>query len=130
MMQENIRSVANDISTQGGTAVAYTVDVTSAEQVQEAANRVQHDLGDVTILVNNAMANCTDDILRIDLKQAKKVMEVNVLAQLLVSIADRNCIFMHYISKNHPLTTHYNRQDRQTTQKSKQKIKLKPIKLI
>ena len=77
--------MADLITLHGGTAAAYTVDVSNVEQVQAAATRVQQELGDVTILINNAMVNCTDDILRIDMNQARKVLEVNVLAQILVS---------------------------------------------
>jgi all-trans-retinol dehydrogenase (NAD+) len=45
---------ASTIRRQGGTAAAYKADVTNRVQVYELANRVRSEIGDVTMLVNNA----------------------------------------------------------------------------
>ncbi|XP_033645031.1 short-chain dehydrogenase/reductase family 16C member 6-like [Asterias rubens] len=61
-----------------GNVLAYKVDVTNAEEVYETANEVKQEVGDVTVLVNNAgvvtgkrLMNCSDDMIR-------KTMDVNV----------------------------------------------------
>jgi all-trans-retinol dehydrogenase (NAD+) len=45
---------AASIRKMGGTAAAYRVDVTNRDTVYEMAQRVQSEMGEVTILVNNA----------------------------------------------------------------------------
>ncbi len=45
---------AATVRKQGGTAAAYRADVTNREQVYELANRVRSEIGEVTMLVNNA----------------------------------------------------------------------------
>ncbi len=64
--------------------MAYTVDVTSVEQVQQAATRVQQELGHVTILINNAMFVFYNDFLRVDIEDVRKTLDVNVASHFLV----------------------------------------------
>ena len=69
-----------------GNVLAYKVDVTNAEEVYETANEVKQEVGDVTVLVNNAgvvtgkrLMNCSDDMIR-------KTMDVNVTSHFWVSV--------------------------------------------
>ncbi len=79
-------SLEKEINSQGGTAVSYTVDVTCVEQVHQAATKVQQELGDVTILINNAMFVRPNDFLRIDVEDMRKILDVNVASHFVVCI--------------------------------------------
>ena len=85
-IKHSIASLEKEINSQGGTAVAYTLDVTSVEQVHQAATEVQQELCDVTILINNAMFVTYNDILRIDVEHVKKILDVNVVSHFVVCI--------------------------------------------
>ena len=52
--QEEIISVAEEITSRGGTAIPVRVDVADEDSVSSCFERVRAELGDVTILVNNA----------------------------------------------------------------------------
>lgn len=52
--EENAKNVAAQIQSEGGEAVAYTLDVTSPQACQALAATVTADVGDIDILVNNA----------------------------------------------------------------------------
>jgi NAD(P)-dependent dehydrogenase (short-subunit alcohol dehydrogenase family) len=52
--QEAAQSVANEVSQQGGTAIAVQVDVTKSDQVKAMVQETVNQLGSVDILVNNA----------------------------------------------------------------------------
>ena len=52
--EEEIYSVARTISSRGGTALPVRVDVTDEDSVSSCFERVRSELGNVTILVNNA----------------------------------------------------------------------------
>ena len=69
-----------------GNVHAYKVDVTNAEEVYETAKSVSREVGDVTVLVNNAgvlngkrFMDCSDDMIR-------RTMDVNVMSHFWVSI--------------------------------------------
>ena len=84
--QENILTLEEEIVSLGGTAVAYTVDITSVDQIKKTAQKVKSDLGHVTILVNNAMFNTPNDLLRMRPDDARRIMDVNVMGQFWVRL--------------------------------------------
>jgi NADP-dependent 3-hydroxy acid dehydrogenase YdfG len=51
---DRLASIAEEITADGGTAVAYPVDVTDAHAVKGVAQTIQDELGTVSILFNNA----------------------------------------------------------------------------
>ncbi|XP_033645229.1 retinol dehydrogenase 10-B-like [Asterias rubens] len=68
-----------------GNVHAYKVDVTNAEEVYETAKSVSREVGDVTVLVNNAgvlngkrFMDCSDDMIR-------RTMDVNVMSHFWTS---------------------------------------------
>lgn len=90
----DVNSAANQqtaelVREMGGTAHAYTVDVTNREEVYRTADQVRRDLGrDVTMLVNNAgvvagerMLDCPDELV-------ERTMKVNCHALFWVSPAE------------------------------------------
>ncbi|XP_061439055.1 estradiol 17-beta-dehydrogenase 11-like [Rhineura floridana] len=64
----------------GATAHAFVVDCSLKEEIYSAAEKVKRDIGDVSILVNNAGVVATADLLSTQDKQIQKTFEVNVLA--------------------------------------------------
>ncbi|MDX5403034.1 MAG: glucose 1-dehydrogenase [Rhodobacterales bacterium] len=54
MQADSLAATVAEITTQGGRALAMALDVTDAAQCTEAAAQVRTELGDATILVNNA----------------------------------------------------------------------------
>ncbi|XP_059172897.1 17-beta-hydroxysteroid dehydrogenase 13-like [Physella acuta] len=78
--KENNEKTASEINKSGGKAYAYTCDITSSVKVTEVANKVRSDVGDITLLINNAgVANCGPFL---DLTEAdiRRTMEVNLLS--------------------------------------------------
>ena len=68
----------------GGQALAYTVDVTKSDEVYKAAEVVRREVGEVTVVVNNAgvvagkpLLECPDHLIR-------RSMDVNVMAHFWV----------------------------------------------
>ncbi|KIQ35353.1 3-oxoacyl-ACP reductase [Variovorax paradoxus] len=80
----NAKDVAAEINADGGTAVAYKLDVTSRDACQALALTVAHEVGNVDILVNNAGI-----IIREGLDSPKvasnleRTLEVNVMGTFL-----------------------------------------------
>lgn len=68
------------IEDEGGEASMYFCDVTDRVQVYETAERVRREVGDVSVLVNNAGVVNGKWFLDIPDEKIEKVMEVNVIA--------------------------------------------------
>ncbi|KAJ7327158.1 hypothetical protein JRQ81_016917 [Phrynocephalus forsythii] len=64
----------------GANAHAFVVDCSIREEIYRAAEKVKKDIGDVSILVNNAGVLTTADLLSTQDKQIQKTFEVNILA--------------------------------------------------
>ncbi|XP_054845727.1 17-beta-hydroxysteroid dehydrogenase 13-like [Eublepharis macularius] len=64
----------------GATAQVFTVDCSNREEIYNAAEKVKRDIGDVSILVNNAGVVAAADLLSTQDKQIQKTFEVNILA--------------------------------------------------
>ncbi|XP_033640170.1 epidermal retinol dehydrogenase 2-like [Asterias rubens] len=74
------QETANQVRENGGTVHDYTVDISVSDNVYNAAEIVKRDVGDVTILVNNAgvvtgkmFLDCPDHLI-------KRTMDVNISA--------------------------------------------------
>lgn len=68
------------IKSKGGKAFGYTVDVTNRDKVLETGNKVLKEVGDVTILVNNAGIMPQHELLKHTEGEIRKIFEVNVIA--------------------------------------------------
>ncbi|XP_015268605.1 PREDICTED: 17-beta-hydroxysteroid dehydrogenase 13-like isoform X1 [Gekko japonicus] len=64
----------------GATAYTFIVDCSNKEEIYSAAEKVKRDIGDVSILVNNAGVVAAADLLSTQDKQIQKTFEVNILA--------------------------------------------------
>jgi 2-hydroxycyclohexanecarboxyl-CoA dehydrogenase len=54
IQSEKAQEVADDIASRGGKAAAFTADITSVKDVQEAVNGAENKFGKIDILINNA----------------------------------------------------------------------------
>lgn len=77
---EGIHVTKQLIEKEGGVAYTYECDVTDRFLVYDTADRVRRDVGDVTILVNNAGIVNGKPLLDISDEKIQKVMDVNVTA--------------------------------------------------
>ncbi|KAF4959058.1 hypothetical protein FGADI_1936 [Fusarium gaditjirri] len=82
--RRNIKVVSFDIhppkSTLSSNAHFYKVDVTSPHSIHEAMEQVRREIGDPTVLINNAGIALGKDILACTADQIKQMVEVNLLA--------------------------------------------------
>ncbi|KAG5682537.1 hypothetical protein PVAND_011884 [Polypedilum vanderplanki] len=77
--QLNLDTV-NLIKSKGKKAFGYTVDVTNREKVLETGAKVLREVGDVTILLNNAGVMPQHEFLKHTENEIRKIFEINVLA--------------------------------------------------
>ena len=85
--QDKLAEVAAEITAAGGTAKAFTLDVSSEESIKAGAKAVLADLGKVDILVNNA--GITRDILSMRMKRTDwdDVLTINLTGAFLLTQA-------------------------------------------
>ncbi|GIX99529.1 hypothetical protein CEXT_729301 [Caerostris extrusa] len=83
--EKGIQNVSSEIKSRGGAAHAYLCDISDNDQVQQVGKRVQQEVGDISIVVNNA--GILQNVLFTDLDPAKirKTLEVNVLSHFWIN---------------------------------------------
>ncbi|XP_023231714.1 17-beta-hydroxysteroid dehydrogenase 13-like isoform X2 [Centruroides sculpturatus] len=73
-------AVVQEIKEFNGKAFAYHCDVSNEKCVEETSEKVKKDVGQVSILINNAgMVNCRE-LLHLSCQQIRRTLEVNTLA--------------------------------------------------
>ena len=82
-----VHTTADDISTAGGLAAGYTVDVADHQQVASLVKFAQSVNGRVDILVNNAATTATEIIDETDEASWRRVIDVNLTGTFLCSRA-------------------------------------------
>ncbi|OBS57857.1 hypothetical protein A6R68_11020 [Neotoma lepida] len=75
-----IEETAAKCKTLGAQAYPFVVDCSKREEIYSAAKKVKEEVGDVSILVNNAGVVYTSDLFATQDAQIEKTFEVNVLA--------------------------------------------------
>jgi glucose 1-dehydrogenase len=80
---EGARAVVEEISAQGGTAIAVKADVSNEEQVQAMFRRMFDEFGTIDILVNNAGLQQDAPFDEMTLEQWNTVINVNLTGQFL-----------------------------------------------
>jgi 3-oxoacyl-[acyl-carrier protein] reductase len=76
--REGMERVASEISSIGGEARIYEVDVAKAEEVEDVVSRIYSDFGGLDILVNNAGIARDNLILRMKEEEWDQVIAVNL----------------------------------------------------
>ncbi|CAG0890586.1 unnamed protein product [Darwinula stevensoni] len=79
--QDGLNETVKEIEEGGGKAVGDVVDVSDREQVLAAAQRVRDQVGDVTMLFNNAGIISCKPLLQHSHKELHRIFNVNVFSQ-------------------------------------------------
>lgn len=87
------------IRKQGGTSSAYKVDVTNRQQVYEIAQRVNSEIGEVTMLVNNAGIVSGKKIF--DPENSDAYMEKTVQVNTIAHFWTVKAFLPNMVAKNH-----------------------------
>ncbi|XP_071609724.1 estradiol 17-beta-dehydrogenase 11-like [Heliangelus exortis] len=78
--KHGIEETAAECERLGATVQAFVVDCSKREEIYSAAEKVRKEIGDVTILVNNAGVITAADLLSTQDHQIERMFEVNILA--------------------------------------------------
>ena len=87
LSEESCRSVVDEIVEAGGRALAVGADVTSEEAVTSAVDRIAADLGEPTVLVNNAGITRDNLIFKMSVADWDSVMSVHLRGAFLMTRA-------------------------------------------
>ena len=74
---ERIAQTADEVQTLGGEVLVDTFDVSSAEQFQAFADRVQDELGGAHVLVNNAGVSLSGEFLDLSIEEWEWIVGIN-----------------------------------------------------
>ena len=85
--QDGLEAAAREVEEYGGKALALPTDVANAEQVQNAADRVERELGPIDIWVNDAMTSVFSPIKQMTPEEFKRVTEVTYLGYVYGTLA-------------------------------------------
>ncbi|XP_013773597.1 17-beta-hydroxysteroid dehydrogenase 13-like isoform X1 [Limulus polyphemus] len=78
--QKAVERTAADVRRKGGVVFAYHCDVTDEQKVEFVANEVRREVGDVTILINNAGIMHCQTLLCLNDQQIRRTLEINTLS--------------------------------------------------
>ena len=85
--KEGLDGARKDVEALGGTALAIETDLSEYEQVETAAERVEKELGPISIWVNNAMLGVFSPVKETQPEEYKKVTDVTYLGQVYGTLA-------------------------------------------
>ena len=77
--RERLEAAKKEVEEAGGRALVLPLDVAEARAVEEAAARVERELGPIDIWVNNAMATVFSPIREMEAEEFRRVTEVTYL---------------------------------------------------
>ncbi|NWX58977.1 DHB11 dehydrogenase, partial [Promerops cafer] len=77
-----VEETAAECQKLGATVQTFVVDCSKQEEISSAADKVKKDIGDVTILVNNAGVITAADFLSTQDHQIERMFEVNILGHM------------------------------------------------
>ncbi len=75
---DEAKSVVAAIEETGGSAAAFSIDVTEPSSVEDAVTAIEHELGQVAVLVNNAGATADGLLIRMTDERWRSVMATNL----------------------------------------------------
>lgn len=84
LLQDNNEQIAGKLRAAGRTVYSYRVDVTDEQQVIQAANKVKQEVGDVSILINNAGVFSGQPLIHLPSHIIRRCFEVNSMAHFWV----------------------------------------------
>lgn len=74
-----LKEAAAEVERRGGTALPVSTDLAHFEQVQEAAARIEDQLGDIGVWINNAMTTVFSAFIDVDPEEYARVTQVTYL---------------------------------------------------
>jgi short-subunit dehydrogenase len=77
--QAGLDGARRDVETAGGRAIALSVDVAQADQVELAATAVEEELGPIDVWVNNAMVSVFSPVKEMTAEEFRRVTDVTYL---------------------------------------------------
>lgn len=83
--EEKLAEVANRIEADGGSAQVIPADVTDEEQILELFRRIESLHGCLDLLINNAGTTTTVPVEELELKEWRRVLDLNLTAAFLCS---------------------------------------------
>lgn len=84
---DGLEGARKDVERVGRKALALSVDVANAEQVEKAAEEVESQLGPIDIWINNAMASVFSPIKEMTAEEFKRVTDVTYLGYVYGTLA-------------------------------------------
>jgi NAD(P)-dependent dehydrogenase (short-subunit alcohol dehydrogenase family) len=77
--RDGLEAARNEVEELGGRAIAVTIDVADADEVEAAAAQIERELGEIDIWINNAMASVFSPIQEMTPEEFRRVTEVTYL---------------------------------------------------
>ncbi len=77
--RDGLRGAVRDVQQLGGKALAIPVDVADAQQVEDAAAKVESKFGAIDVWVNNAMVSVFSPVLQMQTEEYQRVTDVTYL---------------------------------------------------
>jgi hypothetical protein len=76
---ERLETLADEIESNGGTAVPITADLTETEEITAMIEQTREALGGLDILVNNAGVMLLAPVIRADLEDLQQMLDLNLM---------------------------------------------------
>jgi NADP-dependent 3-hydroxy acid dehydrogenase YdfG len=89
---DGLEAARKEVEAQGGKALAIPTDVADAEGVEEAAGRIEQELGPIDIWVNNAMVTVFSPFKHVTPDEFRRVTEVTYLGVVYGTMAALRCM--------------------------------------
>lgn len=84
---DGLEGAKKDVEKNGGTACIYEVDVSNPIAIEQAADKIELEMGPIDIWINNAMCSVFSPIKHITPAEFKRVTEVTYLGQVYGTMA-------------------------------------------
>ena len=84
---DGLEAARREVEELGGTALVISVDVANADQVEAATARIESDLGEIDIWINNAMTSVFSPIKEMTPEEFRRVTEVTYLGYVYGTLA-------------------------------------------
>jgi short-subunit dehydrogenase len=84
---DGLEAAQREVETLGGKALVIPIDVANAEQVEAAAEKIENELSEIDIWVNNAMTSVFSPIKKMAPEEFRRVTEVTYLGYVYGSLA-------------------------------------------
>jgi len=85
--RDRLEATQNEVEALGGEALVLPADVADADAIEDAAGRVERELGPIDVWINNAMNSVYSPVLEMQADEFRRVMEVTYLGYVYGTVA-------------------------------------------